>query len=243
MFEWLRKPLPHHSQGSSSPFFIYTQWFSVDYECISWIIPTGRYFVRLIYSVFVDFTHTLVTLLFDSPNIAHFSCAIDSLGSFRRHAWVHRSEQIIGHSSPLVATHARLFYRWRQTVSRLMPVYTIAQNMAGIDVEAMRKLLRDELQTSTKGVKDEIKTRNAKLDNIQTVLTQVTNTANQTHDIATEAICTVRAVVNWVSDLEAVLSTIRIEQKHLQDKTLYLESYSGRVNLMINVLRPLLYTR
>ena len=59
--------------------------------------------------------------------------------------------------------------------------------MAGIiDTETMRKLPGVELLTSTKGVKDEIKTPNSKLDIIQTVRTQVTKTVNQAHNIAAE---------------------------------------------------------
>ena len=114
-----------------------------------------------------------------------------------------------------------------------MPVSTRSHNMAGIDIETMTKLLRAELTTSMKGVTEEIKILNNKFDNLQATLTQVSNTANQAHEIATEASSAVSAVDKRVSDLEAALSSSRIEQKQLHDKTLYLESYSRRVNLKL----------
>ena len=105
--------------------------------------------------------------------------------------------------------------------------------MTSIDKETMTKLLRDEL----KGVTNEMKALNTKFDNLQTTLTQVTQTANQAHEIATMASTDVSVIAKRVSQLESALSSSRVEQKKLEAKTLYLESYSRRVNLKIEGIK------
>ena len=103
--------------------------------------------------------------------------------------------------------------------------------MATLDIDSMSQLLKSELKSSIHEVMEEIKTLGNKFDYLKSSLNKVTETANKAHENASEAKVVVNAVDSRVSNLERALEVSLTEQAKLHEKTLYLESYSRRLNL------------